>query len=96
MTKRKKATLTEVEDAAWVEKFSFYVDEGKSDAEADRITWKEMQDEYPRLKAFDGCKPGVAKAKRATCPRCGSASLRDNKNGSYRCRSCGYSSVVSL
>jgi hypothetical protein len=56
--KRKRlATLTEVEDRAWTEKFSFYVDEGKSDAEADRITWREMQEEFLRLKAFDGCEP---------------------------------------
>ena len=58
MAKTKRlATLTEAEDAKWVEKFTFYVDDGMTDDEADRITWREMQDEFPRLKAFDGCKP---------------------------------------
>ena len=54
---KKLATLTPAEDKVWCDTFAAYVDEGMSDAKADRETWKEMLEQFPRLREFDGCKP---------------------------------------
>lgn len=53
--KRKLAVLTAEEKHAWESYFAFYVDEGLKDDEADSAAWKDLQDEFPRLKEFDGC-----------------------------------------
>lgn len=54
---KKLATLTPEENKAWEFAFSYYLDEGKDDDEADRLAWEDIQKEFPRLKDFDGCKP---------------------------------------
>jgi hypothetical protein len=51
-----KATLTPEEDRAWTKAFQFHVDEGKSDAQADRLAWRDVKAEFPRLKKFSGAK----------------------------------------
>lgn len=56
MTK-KIATLTPDEDKVWVNAFSFWKMDGRTDEDADRMAWKELQDEFPRLKEYDGCRP---------------------------------------
>jgi len=56
--KGKRATLTAEENKVWESTFAFYVEEeGMSDSRADRATWKEMQEQFPRLRAFQGCRP---------------------------------------
>jgi hypothetical protein len=54
---RKLATLTPYEDKCWVFAFCFYLDEGRSDAQADRLAWGELQLEFPRLRRYQGCNP---------------------------------------
>lgn len=55
--KKKRAKLTPEEDKAWTQKFIFYIDEGKTELQADKQAWKEMVEEFPRLKNFDGAMP---------------------------------------
>ena len=57
--KRTLATLTLAEDRVWTDTFAAYVDEGMTDSKADRETWKEMLEQFPRLRAFDGCRVDV-------------------------------------
>jgi hypothetical protein len=52
---RKLATLTVEEDKAWEAAFTSHVNDGMSDAQADRLAWKHVQAEFERLLAFDGC-----------------------------------------
>lgn len=56
--KRRRAKLTPFEDHCWVWYFCYYVvDEGKTDMEADRLTWRDMLSEFPRLRFYEGCEP---------------------------------------
>lgn len=50
----KKATLTAEEDKAWVNIFEYYINEGKSDTQADKLAWKDLQEQFPRLKNYSG------------------------------------------
>ncbi len=52
--RKRRATFTPREDRCWVFAFRYYLDEGKTDAEADRLAWKEMLSEFPRLRFYDG------------------------------------------
>lgn len=54
---KKRARLTAREDRAWVIALCYYVDEGYSDLKADKLTWRDMCEEFPRLKQYDGCLP---------------------------------------
>lgn len=57
-TKKRYARLTPWEDHCWVWYFGHYVaEEGKSDSEADRLAWRDMLSEFPRLRFHDGCEP---------------------------------------
>ena len=61
-TKRKeprKAILTPEEDRIWVFTFTNYLDEGRTEKQADRLTWREMQPLFPRLAEFDGCEASL-------------------------------------
>ncbi len=60
-TLRKLTMLTPFEDHCWVFAFCYYLGEGKSDEEADRLTWRDLQMEFPRLRGFDGCLPDTPK-----------------------------------
>ena len=56
--RRRFAKLTPWEDHCWVFAFCYYVDsEGKTDDEADKLTWRDMLSEFPRLRFYDGCEP---------------------------------------
>ena len=56
--KRKKlARLRPQEDCSWVIAFCYYVDTGCSDLEADELAWRDVCDEFPRLREFRGCLP---------------------------------------
>lgn len=60
---RKLTMLTPFEDHCWVFAFNYYLDERKSEEEADRLAWRDLQWEYPRLRAFDGCLPDTPREK---------------------------------
>ena len=53
--KRQYAKLTRWEDHCWVFAFCYYLDEGKTDAEADHLAWRDMLSEFPRLRFYNGC-----------------------------------------
>jgi hypothetical protein len=56
---RKLAVLPAEENKVWESTFAFYVeDKGMSDMRADIATWRDMQEQFPRLRAFSGCKAG--------------------------------------
>ena len=54
----KVAKLTDEEETAWNFAFEFYLNEGKSNEEADELAWRDLQTEFPRLKGFDGIASG--------------------------------------
>jgi len=54
---RRRAKLTPWEDHCWVFAFCYYLDEGKTDGQADRLAWRDMLSEFPRLRFYDGCEP---------------------------------------
>ena len=55
MKSKQLAVLTVEEEKAWEHAFFFYVvDEGKTDAMADKMAWRDLQKEFPRLKEFRG------------------------------------------
>jgi hypothetical protein len=51
-----KAQLTPEEKHAWERAFSFHLDAGNSDAVADRLAWRDLKKEFPRLNKFSGAK----------------------------------------
>ena len=55
--KKRLAILTKDENALWEKLFSDYMNDGKSESSADRLTWRDLQKAVPRLQSFDGCKP---------------------------------------
>ena len=56
-TEQKLATLTQEEDNEWVALFSYYIDKKYSQKKADKYALEDLQEQFPRLKEFDGCKP---------------------------------------
>ena len=59
--KKMRAVLTPAEDKAWVFSFCYFIDMGLSDAQADKLAWRDVQREFPRLRGFSGCEPGIGK-----------------------------------
>lgn len=58
---RKLATLDPIENQAWIEYFLYAKETLKyGDLRADAYAWRRMVEDYPRLKAFDGARPGVS------------------------------------
>ena len=56
MTKQRKiAVLTPEEEKAWTFAFEFYSNQGMKDDEADFSAWKDVQEQFPRLREYDGC-----------------------------------------
>jgi Fe-S cluster biosynthesis and repair protein YggX len=55
------ATLTAEENKAWEKYFEYYINEGKSDNYADKHAWQDLQNEFPRLKEYDGIATAFAK-----------------------------------
>ena len=49
------AVLTPKEDASWEYFFNFYKDDGYSDSDADEAAWRDMKQEFPRLRKYKGC-----------------------------------------
>jgi hypothetical protein len=54
--KPKLATLTLDENKAWELAFAFHKNTGKCTVAADRLAWRDVCREFPRLKKFDGAK----------------------------------------
>ena len=61
MSKQRKRTkrvakLTPYENKSWVFAFGYYLDRVRSAVRADQLAWRDMLLEFPRLRAFDGCR----------------------------------------
>ena len=54
---KKRAKLSVREDRQWVHYFCYYLLEGKTDSQADKLAWRDMLLEFPRLRSYDGCLP---------------------------------------
>jgi hypothetical protein len=52
---KRTTKLNPQEDHAWEFAFSFHLDDGKTDRQADKLAWRDLILEFPRLKAFDAC-----------------------------------------
>lgn len=52
----KTVVLAPEEDKKWEEIFSFHINDGKTDEEADRLTFDELKSIYPRLKNYSKIK----------------------------------------
>ena len=48
--------LTSEENHAWEFAFSFYLEKRKTDFRADRLAWRDLRLEFPRLKKHNGCR----------------------------------------
>jgi hypothetical protein len=55
MPLKRLATLTAEEDARWDTLFPLAVNEGMTDEQAAADAWAGLQEEFPRLRSFDGC-----------------------------------------
>ncbi len=54
---RKLARMSPYEDKCWVFALCYWLDRGKSDDEASRLAWRDVQLEFPHLQKHEGCKP---------------------------------------
>jgi hypothetical protein len=54
---RKLALMSSHENKCWVFAFCYWLDLRKTDQEADRLAWRDVQLEFPRLRKYYGCKP---------------------------------------
>jgi hypothetical protein len=58
--RRKLVRLTRKEAKAWDFAFAMYAEptsSKKRDKQAAEMAWRDMQEDFPRLKKYDGCKP---------------------------------------
>jgi hypothetical protein len=53
--KIKRAVLNPYEDKCWVFAYCYYLDRGKSETEADKLAWLDLQAQFPRLRKYQGC-----------------------------------------
>lgn len=51
---KKLAKLSSWEEKSWEHAFTYYLNKGKTDEQADQLAWKDMLKEFPRLNKFDG------------------------------------------
>lgn len=57
MKARKRiATLKPEENHAWEFAFCFHLDDGKTDLQADKLAWRDLLLEFPRLRRCNGCR----------------------------------------
>ena len=57
MRKKRLAKFTIAEDKAWTFAFNYYRDNGNTSLQADRKAWRDVQDEFPRLRKYEGARP---------------------------------------
>lgn len=55
-TDKRIATLSDKENHTWEFAFCFHLNDGKTDIQADRLAWRDLVLEFPRLEKFGGCK----------------------------------------
>lgn len=55
-TKKRTATLTAKENHAWEFAFCFYLADGKTDLQADKLAWRDLRFEFPRIRKFWACR----------------------------------------
>ena len=55
-TKKRITKLTAAEDKAWVKYFTYWLDAGKTELQADWLAWVNVRSEFKRLRAYDGCR----------------------------------------
>jgi hypothetical protein len=48
------ASLNPFEEKCWVFAFNYYLDRGKTESEADKLAWLDLQTQFPRLRSYDG------------------------------------------
>lgn len=89
-----KAKLTPEENQSWEALFAYYVDEeALSDNEADAATWKDLQEQFPRLQEFDGAEIGSYVPSGCECPKCGENNvdhlLINEDDDTVKCLTCG-------
>jgi hypothetical protein len=56
-SKKRRARLSAYEDKQWVFYFCYYLDENKTDLQADQLAWRDMLLQFPRLRKYQGCLP---------------------------------------
>jgi len=54
---KRRARLSVREDKQWVHYFCYYLNEDKTDSQADKLAWRDMLLEFPRLRKYQGCLP---------------------------------------
>lgn len=54
--KIKICKLTKKQNKIWISAFSFYLDEGKNQSQADKLAFKDLIKEFPKLKKCDKIK----------------------------------------
>ncbi len=55
---KKLATLTVEQDKIWTKLFEIAANSGATDSQADKIAWTGLCEQFPNLRAYDGCKKG--------------------------------------
>ena len=55
--KRKLVILKPLENKRWEQLFSWAMNNGYTEARADREAWKGLCEEFPRLRKYSGCRP---------------------------------------
>jgi hypothetical protein len=58
---KKLARLNPYEDKCWVFAFCYYLDRGRSERQADKLAWRDLQKEFPRLRNYKGCESNYGK-----------------------------------
>jgi hypothetical protein len=53
------AMLTPEEDSAWNHAWEYYVNQGYDDNTAGQMAWKDIQQQFPRLREYQGARPEV-------------------------------------
>ena len=51
----KTTILTPEEDARWQQLFALGMNQGMTESQADYDAWIGLQEEFPRLRKYDGC-----------------------------------------
>jgi hypothetical protein len=55
-TPKRITTLNAQENHAWEFGFTFHLDQGNADSMADKLAWRDLVSEFPRLNNFVGCR----------------------------------------
>jgi hypothetical protein len=56
MKRKRIAKLTDEENYAWEFAFCFHREQCRTDLQADKLAWRDLRLEFPRLENFNGCR----------------------------------------